>query len=281
MTQETRREDVWDERATMPLIKTLESRDLDLRRSAAFALGNIRDPRVIEPLTKAVRDWDPEVRRWAMLGLGRSGDPASVPVLVNGLREPGRPERQAATEALAMLGAPAVPALVKALGHYNPDTQCAAAATLGRIADTRAVGPLIRALKAPEMRQRMAAAHALGELATRNPAPEVRTVLPPLRRLAWQEQGAFYREVIARIEAATAPVADLPIPAHRSDPPVAHLPVPASLPTLDPQRLPIPTRPSPDTGDEISVEAPARLRHLSALFTRLRRGRRAAGEERP
>lgn len=50
----------------MPWKRLLESHDLDLRRSAAFALGIICDPRVVEPLTKAVRDSDPEVRRCAM-----------------------------------------------------------------------------------------------------------------------------------------------------------------------------------------------------------------------
>lgn len=263
----------WDARATVPLIKTLESRDPDLRRSAAFALGNIRDKRVIEPLTKAVRDADPEVRRWAMLGLGRNADPASIPVLVNCLRETGQAERRAAVEALAMVGAPAIPALVGALGHFNIEAGCAAAGVLGRVADVRAVEPLIHALRSPEPALRMAAARALAESAANDPLPEVRMALAPLRRLAWQEQGAFYREVIARIEGATAPTAHLPIPADQPAPSVAHLPIPAHPGASASEELPIPAAVPPEGPAETGFVAPGGLRRLRLLFSRWFRGR--------
>lgn len=269
MTQEAG----WDARATTPLIKTLESRDPDLRRSAAFALGNIRDARVIEPLTKAVRDADPEVRRWAMLGLGRNADPASIPVLVNCLRETGRAERRAAAEALALVGRPAIPALVGALGHYNIEAGCAAAGVLGRVADARAVKALIHTLRSPELALRVAAARALGESATNDPLPEVRMALAPLRRLAWQEQGAFYREVIARIEGTTAPTAHLPIPADQPAPSAALLPIPAQPRAPALEGLPIPAVfPSEDL-TEAGFEAPGGLRRLRLLLSRCFRGR--------
>ena len=237
-----------------PLIKALESRDPDLRRSAAFALGNIRDARVIEPLTRAVRDSDPEVRRWAMLGLGRNADPDSIPVLVNCLRETGQAERRTAAEALVMVGLPAVPALIEALGHSDrvqrTEAGCAAAGALGRVADVRAVEALIHTLRSPSLSLRMAAARALGESAKNDPLPEMRAALAPLRRLAWQEQGDFYRRVIARIEGATAAAAHLPIPARPPVPSVAQLPIPAEEPG--------------GTGSE----APGGLRRLRSLFSR-------------
>lgn len=261
----------WDERAVVPLIKTLEARDPDMRRSAALALGHIRDPRVVAPLVAALRDPDPEVRRWAVLGLGRLGDLSALPAMIGCLRETGEAERAAAQEALAMLGPPAIPALAQMLRHDNPETGCAAAGVLGRIADGDAVGPLLGALQAPHVRLRMAAARALGESARINPAPEVRAALAPLRWLSWQEHAAFYRGVIARIEAATAPTADLPIPAGRPDPSAALLPVPADPPTPDLWNLPLPAAFGEDDrpGSETSQGTPGWRRRLSLLLPRL------------
>ncbi len=269
----------WDERAVAPLIKTLEARDPDMRRSAALALGHIRDGRVVGPLVAALRDPDPEVRRWAVLGLGRIGDLSALPAMIACLRETGESERAAAQQALAMIGAPAIPALAQTLRHYNPDTGCAAASVLGRIADPEAVGPLLGALQAPEVRMRMAAARALADSAAVNPTPQVRAALAPLRRLAWQEHAAFYRGIIARIEGATAPTAFLPIPAGRPDPPTALLPIPTGPPTPDPHGLPIPAASGADgqTDSETFPEALGWRRRLSRLLARAFPPRRPGG----
>lgn len=260
---------IWDERGIGPLIKTLDAHDPDLRRSAALALGHIQDPRVAEPLIKALRDPDPEVRRWAVLGLGRLGDLSAIPEMINVLRETGASQRAAAADALAMIGAPAIPTLAAALRYHLVETQCAAAGVLGRIADARALSPLIHALRSPELRLRMAAATALAAFASSSQGPEVRAALPPLRRLAWQEEAAFYRRVIQRIEQATASLAPLPIPAEQPVPPIAHLPLPAQSPLPLLEGLPIPTdSPSQDKA-LASPDTPRSLPFLLRLLRKL------------
>lgn len=265
-----------DERALVPLLEILLSRDPEQRRTAAFALGQISHPQIVAPLIKAVRDPDPEVRRWALLGLGRFRDPTAIPALLRSLREPGLPEREAAVTALALMGAPAIPALSEALRHFNPEAACAAAETLGRIADSRAVSPLLRALKTPDLRLRLAAAQALGDLAAANPVPEVRAALAPLRRQAWREEGAFYRAVIRRIEAAIQPTVHLPIPASQPAPIASQLPVPAQAPRLDAGKLPIPAGSGTETEEgtpsaALECRLPLGLsRAFAALFPRRR-----------
>jgi len=73
--------------------------------------------------------------------------------------------RDQARDRLRDLGAKAVPALIKALGHAKPVIRSEAAFALGRIGRKEAVPPLIHVLddKEPEVRRKVA--YALGEIA--------------------------------------------------------------------------------------------------------------------
>ncbi|MEW6233639.1 MAG: HEAT repeat domain-containing protein, partial [Chloroflexota bacterium] len=57
-----------------PLIAALGDADAEVRRYAAWALGEIGDVRAVEPLIAALGDADAEVRRYAAWALGRIGD---------------------------------------------------------------------------------------------------------------------------------------------------------------------------------------------------------------
>src|SRR5512140_2334501 len=74
--------------------------------------------------------------------------------------EPG--PRNAAAEALAHVGAPALPALVQLLGHPDPDQRKFAADILGQAAQPQAEPALLAALEDPDANVRVAAAEALG-----------------------------------------------------------------------------------------------------------------------
>jgi len=67
------------EPAVEPLLQALEDEHWDVRRKAAWALGNIRDARAIEPLIQALRDEYPDVRRQAARSL------AALTVLSEGI----------------------------------------------------------------------------------------------------------------------------------------------------------------------------------------------------
>jgi bilin biosynthesis protein len=60
------------------------------------------------------------------------------------------------------IGAPAVPALIQALGDSDRDVRRAAAEALGKLGDPQAVSPLIQALGDRSENVRRAAAEALG-----------------------------------------------------------------------------------------------------------------------
>lgn len=102
-----------------PLIEALADREVTVRKYAAMVLGNLRDVRAIEELGMAVYDLHHEVS-------------------------------QAAAEALAKFGAPAVSLLSEALRHPEAAVREHAVIGLGRIQDVRIAPLLIEMLRDPD-----------------------------------------------------------------------------------------------------------------------------------
>ncbi|MBU0599589.1 HEAT repeat domain-containing protein, partial [bacterium] len=102
------------------LIQKLKDGDSGVRWIAAEALGEIKDIRAIKPLILALKD--------EYLGVQMS-----------------------AAGALVMIGTPAVEPLITTLKDKNSDVRMFAAEALGEIKDTRAVKPLLAALKAKDL----------------------------------------------------------------------------------------------------------------------------------
>jgi hypothetical protein len=161
--------EIGDARAVDPLIKALQIqrftkwnyRYFGLRAAAAEALGEIGDARAVDPLIKALQDVR-EVQDVAAAALGRIGDARAVDPLIKALQEENF-DRRIAAEALGEIGdARAVDPLIKALqeGYFEKK---AAAEALGKIGDARAVDPLIRALRNGGF-EKEAAAEALGKI---------------------------------------------------------------------------------------------------------------------
>jgi len=173
--------------------------DWDVRRAAAWALGDLGDPQAVPALSvwahagkDAARDalqtlghpmldlpqavaqvaaqgaWGVLIRaltctqvREVVVGLGAP----AVPPLIQALGDSDWVVRRAAAEALGKLGDPqAVPALIQALGDSDSDVRAVAAEALGAIGDPQAVPALIQALGDSGWDVRRAAAEALGKL---------------------------------------------------------------------------------------------------------------------
>jgi HEAT repeat protein len=167
---------IGDPQAVPPLIKALRGWIENVRRAAAWALVKIGTP-AVPPLIRALGDSDSAVRRAAAEALGKLGDPQAVPPLSvwahagedaarNALQTLGHPMLdlpQAVAQVAAQgawgvliraltctqvrevvvgLGAPAVPALIQALGDYRDDVRRAAAEALGAIGDPQAIPAL-------------------------------------------------------------------------------------------------------------------------------------------
>lgn len=85
-------------------------------------------------------------RRGAAWALGELQEPAAVPSLVEALLDENEDVRREASYALARIGRPALPRLLKSLYHNNPDMRAAAIKVLGHIGDASAVPDLIACL---------------------------------------------------------------------------------------------------------------------------------------
>ena len=148
--------------AVEPLIAALNDRDSHLRCTPAGLLGEIKDPRAVEPLIAALKDNDFAVPNCAAWALGEIRDPRAVEPLIALLenRDLGGP----AASALADLtGGPF--ALEELMARSGAAAALGAiASALGEIGDTRAVEPLIAALKYPDVRGHAAVASALGKI---------------------------------------------------------------------------------------------------------------------
>ena len=249
-----------DPRAAAPLVGTLKDEQWEVREEAVRALVAMGEP-AVEPLCAALQEGEWELRARAAEVLGRIGAPAVLP-LCRTLSGASRNARIQAVIALGQLrDTRAVASLVVVLEASAPawDPQAgeffegdrhlaaAAVAALGKIGGADAVPPLCSALQGWNRELRACAADALAGVAARAPVPELRAAVPILRRhlllrlLEPETARQAYRRALQRIDAATAPWKDLPLPSQPL-PPAGSLPRPASPPAPHPGTLPIPAR---------------------------------------
>jgi HEAT repeat protein len=78
--------------AVPPLIQALGDEDIDVRRAACRALGEIGDRQAVPPLIQALRDWSSYVRVAACEALGQIGDPQALPHLIQALEDENEDE---------------------------------------------------------------------------------------------------------------------------------------------------------------------------------------------
>lgn len=148
------------------LIKALSyTKDSDIRKAAADALGEIGDLRAVEPLISS-QNLDSFVREAAISALGEIGDPRAVEPLVAALKDLNPLVREAAARALGEIGDPrAVEFLVAALKDSDNKMKRIVVQTLGKIGDSQAAEPLVNILiNEPWVVLREDSAEALGKI---------------------------------------------------------------------------------------------------------------------
>jgi len=151
------------------LVEALKDKDSFVRRSAAYALGELKDPRAVEPLIEALKDENRRVRAETAEALGKLKDPRAVEPLIEALKDKDSVVRGIAAEALGKLKDPrAVEPLIGALKDEDWYVRKSAAEALGELRDPRAVEPLIKALKDKDRNVRASAANALQKITGQN-----------------------------------------------------------------------------------------------------------------
>jgi hypothetical protein len=203
-------------------------------------LGRIGDRAAVPALVTRLTDDTAWVRAQAAEALGWIGDSEATGALTRQLQDPSDVVRLQVVRALgAILKWKCMDPFLPLLSDPAEPVREAAAVELGRQGNAKAALPLVRALEAG---LRAPAAEALGNIAARDPAPELRAALPVLRSLLsppdpkWD---ALYRATIAQIEQATSVFQDLPLPTSAPAPaqslprPAAPRPAPAVPLTVD------------------------------------------------
>jgi HEAT repeat protein len=149
------------------LAVALRDPDIEVRTSAAQALGSMGDPRAVEALLQALRsDADAGVRKMAAWALGEIESPAAVGGLSQAVRSDSSAEvRAAAAWALGEIeSAEAVGALGAALRDSSVEVRRNAVWALGEIESADAVEWLVPALRDADLEIRRKATWALGEI---------------------------------------------------------------------------------------------------------------------
>jgi HEAT repeat protein len=147
------------------LVRALhEHTDPQVRQYAAYLLGKAKNPRAIQPLVESLADFDKSVREQAMLALSSIGK-AAVGSLAEAMKEPKWETRYRAAEALGKIAdEKAVKPLIAGLRDSRDHVRYMAAKSLHEIGDSDAVEPLIILLKDENTYVRTMAVHALGAL---------------------------------------------------------------------------------------------------------------------
>ncbi len=139
--------------AVPTLISLLHDKDHEVRRSAAWALGRIKDRRAAQKLIRAAN--------WTFYAVHDPG-PGTRSELLHALMVGSRATRTAAAVALGRLGDPyVVPELVEALNQDHTLVRLAVVWALGQIGDQQAIPYLSDALYDSDPAVRVIAAEAI------------------------------------------------------------------------------------------------------------------------
>lgn len=156
-----------DSLVVQSLIDALKDEDWEVRKEAAWALGEMEDRKAVRALSQLLlKDENWEVRREAASALEQIEDRGAVDALSSALTEDINWEvRREAAEALGQIqDRSAITALESALKDENKEVRREAVEALGDLEDHRTVDALIGTLNDMDWEIRYKAAWALGEM---------------------------------------------------------------------------------------------------------------------
>lgn len=131
------------------LQQLLQSPIVDHRWWAARALSEFPTDQARAALIQALDDPASEVRQCAALALQHNPSPDAIPSLVTSLDADDRLLARLAADALAAIGADAVPALAETAQRGNGRVRIEAVRALADMRQPEAIGPLFKAIDDP------------------------------------------------------------------------------------------------------------------------------------
>lgn len=161
------------------LLSLLEHEGEDVRTSAAWAIGQIRDASAAPHLLRLLNQIEEGPTKVAIVfALGRTADTSAIPYLIDILRTKGRRDRKIRAAALLEdLGPEAVYALAEVSSDEDSDVRLYATRALANIRDVAAVPALLDTLQHEESDVRSAALSALRAIGDVSAVPGLIDVL--------------------------------------------------------------------------------------------------------
>jgi HEAT repeat protein len=154
---------IGDSRATSALVNTLADESLAI--DAAHALARIGDPNAVEGLLNLIRSEDASIRQAAVSALNSVIPPSMSQRIIPLLHDPDPNVRESAVKIAGYFGYPeAADALVELSRDSNERVRCAAIEHLPFVEDERAFDVLVDVLTEETPNARAAAARALGNM---------------------------------------------------------------------------------------------------------------------
>jgi HEAT repeat protein len=143
----------------------LRSGHADTRWWAVRALaGWPKSNKLIRELVTALQDDSADVRQCAAMALGHYPDPQAVAALIQALSDPDLMTSQLASNALILIGAEAVPALIELLQTGTRTAKLKAVRALAETKDPRAIPALMKILGEDSSVMQYWAEHGLDKL---------------------------------------------------------------------------------------------------------------------
>jgi HEAT repeat protein len=157
--------DIKDNRAVEPLIGLLNKKDFNTRSYACESLVKIGDTTAFFHVSSCLKDSVEVVRKSAAVALGKMKESRAIPYLFEGLSDPHFSVRMSSASALVEIGEPSVKPLIELLNHPT-DTIAVylAIESLGKLKEKYAVKPLLKELEDDDWATRAFTVEALGEI---------------------------------------------------------------------------------------------------------------------
>lgn len=133
------------------LLSALREKDEPIRKLAADALEKLEIRGKLDHFERKIDSGEMLEKIRAVYALSDLKGPKVAELLAKALKDPAEDVRAAAVRVLANKGETALPLLVEALNDQSPIVARASADALGNYQDARLLGPLMQALKNPDI----------------------------------------------------------------------------------------------------------------------------------